>query len=198
VWDASDEALVAGMAAGDETALLVLVRRRQRQVFGLASVMLGDVDDAADIAQEAFVRAWNGAASFDERRGAALTWLLAITRNLAIDRLRMDARRPVDVVDPETLVRLPSTSRADDAAEHEVEVRRALDALGRLSDPQRRAVVLAALGGYTAREIGVVERVPLGTAKTRIRDGLRRLRLLLDVRDDDREPRTPMNGDSHE
>lgn len=73
----------------------------------------------------------------------------------------------------------------------------ALHALGRLPDPQRRAVVLAALGGYTAREIGVMEEVPLGTAKTRIRDGLRRLRVLLDGTDG-QHPGAPTTSDSHE
>lgn len=184
MWDASDEALLAGVAADDETAMLVLVRRFQRQVFGLALAVLRDDGEAADVAQEAFVRAWRSADSFDARRGSVRTWLLAITRNVAIDRLRMDGRRPVDPVDPATLVRRPSGGGPEDTAVDDLEVRRVLDALAGLSEPQRRCVVLATLGGFTAHEISTVEGIPLGTAKTRIRDGLQHVRALLDTRED--------------
>ncbi len=186
MWDASDEALLAGVSADDETAMLVLVRRHQQRVFGLALAVLRDEGEAADVAQEVFVRAWRNATSFDARRGSVKTWLLAITRNLAIDRLRMDGTRPVDPVDPATLVRRPSGARPEDTAVDDVEVRRVLDALARLSEPQRRCVVLATLGGFTAREISTAEGIPLGTAKTRIRDGLHHVRALLDIREDTR------------
>src|SRR4051812_46023868 len=88
VWRASDEALLAALAAGDEEAAVAFVRRYQRRVYGLAVTLLGDRDLADDVAQEAMVRAWRHAAAFDVRRGSVSTWLLAITRNLAIDALR--------------------------------------------------------------------------------------------------------------
>lgn len=188
MWDASDEAILAGVAAGDETAMLVFVRRFQRRLFGLAMTMLRDEGHAADVAQEAFVRAWRNASSFDARRGTVVTWLLAITRNAAIDRLRMDAVRPVDPIDPAVLVRRPVHARDRDEPADVDEIRRVLDAVAELSEAQRRCVILSTLGGYTAREISVSENIPIGTAKTRLRDGLRRVRAILDVRPDDVRP----------
>src|SRR5436190_2929091 len=93
---ASDEALVAGMAAGDRDAASVFVRRFERRVFGCAVAVVGDRGRAEDVAQEAFVRAWRHAAAFDPRRATVATWLLAITRNLGIDSLRVERVRPAD------------------------------------------------------------------------------------------------------
>jgi RNA polymerase sigma-70 factor (ECF subfamily) len=103
VWQAADDALVAGMAAGDAEAARALVRRHQRRVVGLAATIVGDPDAAEDVAQEAFTRVWRHAANYDPLKASVLTWLLTITRNLAIDNARL--RRAV-VVDPDTLVGL--------------------------------------------------------------------------------------------
>ncbi len=161
-------------------AMVVLVRRFQRRTFGLALSILHDDGDAAEVAQDAFVRAWTHAASFDPRRGSVATWLLTITRNLAIDRLRMAAARPADPVDPDTLVRAGRTAGPDDMAVVRSETDRVLRALESLTEVQRRCVVLATIGGRSSREISELEDIPLGTAKTRLRDGLRRLRTALD------------------
>jgi RNA polymerase sigma-70 factor (ECF subfamily) len=187
VWDASDEALLAGLAAGDRTAAVVFVRRFQRRVFGLASTIVRDEGRAAEVAQDAFVRAWHNAASFDARRGTVATWLLAITRNVAIDRLRFEGARPADAVDPTTFLRVPARGGPADAVVTSTEARRAVEALAALPEPQRRCVVLATIGGCTAREISVSERIPIGTAKTRIRDGLRRVRSLLEEQEESRD-----------
>ena len=93
----ADDALLAGMAVGDERAGVAFVRRYQRRVYGLAVSMVGDPVLAQDIAQEAFLRAWRHAQVFDRRRASVSTWMLTITRNLAVDALRL--RRPV-VTDP--------------------------------------------------------------------------------------------------
>jgi RNA polymerase sigma-70 factor (ECF subfamily) len=176
VWAAPDDALLAGVAAGDADAMVAFVRRFQRRVFGLALSVVGDAALAEDVAQEAFVRAWRNAAAFDARRGSVASWLLTVTRNLAIDAIRL---RRADPVDPDQLIRLDLPARdaspADVATAHE-DANRLLAALRRLPVEQRRAVVLAGIGGRTAREIGEVEGVPLGTAKTRIRAGLLKLR----------------------
>src|SRR3954452_18758391 len=84
------------MAAGDPEAAAAFVRRFQRAVFGLALTVLGDRAAAEDGAQEVFVRAWRSAATFDGRRGSVLGWLLGITRNAAIDVLRLKRAEPVD------------------------------------------------------------------------------------------------------
>lgn len=176
VWDASDEALLAGLAAGDHVAATAFVRRFQRRVFGLARSVLRDEGAAAEAAQDAFVRAWRHASTFDPRRGSVATWLLAITRNVAIDRLRMDAVRPAEPVDPATMVRAVIRDGPEDTAVALTETRRVVGALAALPTAQRRCVVLATIGGRTALEISQSESIPLGTAKTRTRDGLRKVR----------------------
>src|ERR1700693_2225741 len=91
----SDEALLAGMAVGDESAGVTFVRRYQRRVFGLALAMVGDHGQAEDIAQEALLRVWRHATVFDRRRASVATWVLTITRNLALDFLRLRRALPV-------------------------------------------------------------------------------------------------------
>lgn len=182
MWEASDEALLAGLAAGDETASAAFVRRFQGRVFGLALAVVHDQGRAAEVAQDAFVRAWKHAEAFDPRRGSVLTWLLAITRNLAIDHRRAEARRPAEPVDWLALTPRSPAPGPDDTAVQNTDVQRVLDALAELPTAHRRSVVLATIGGRTAREISETEGIPLGTAKTRVRDGLIKLRAHL--RDD--------------
>jgi RNA polymerase sigma factor (sigma-70 family) len=182
--ETSDEALLAGMAAGDRAAAAAFVRRFQRRVYGLALTILGDAGAAEDAAQEAFVRAWRHSATYDARRGRVLTWLLAIVRNVAIDAARIKRAEPLD---PEVLasqIQLQSThdGRGDAQVLAERDGLRA--ALAELPVDQRRALFLAAYHGRTAREIAELEGVPVGTAKTRIRTAMLRLREELEVRDE--------------
>lgn len=179
MWDASDEALLAGMVAGHEHAATVFVRRFQRRVFGLALAILADEGRAADAAQEAFVRSWRHAATYDPRRGSVVTWLLSITRNIAIDHLRMERARPIGCVDVASLGLASEDRPSDEAAAQADQVQLVVTALSRLPDEQRRALVLAAIGGRSAREISELDDIPLGTAKTRIRTALLRVRVLL-------------------
>lgn len=180
-----DASLVAGFALGDEQAAVAFVRRFQDAVYGLALSVTREPGLAEDVSQEVFVRAWRAAGNYDARRASALTWLLTITRNAAIDAVR--ARRPVPVL-ADTLERLLDvTLRAHTGADLDaegterqaliaLESDRALARLRSLPVEQSRAVALAVLGGCTAAEVGRHEGIPLGTAKTRIRTGLRRLR----------------------
>jgi RNA polymerase sigma-70 factor (ECF subfamily) len=172
----SDEALLAGMATGDERAATELVRRYQGRVYGLAYSVLGESAGAEEVAQEALLRVWRHAAVFDPRRGAVSTWVLTITRNLAIDALRLRRATPVD---PDTFSAVPvpvGERTPEDAAMSADGVPAVRAALAALPHEQRRAVVLAAVYGKTAAEISESERIPLGTAKTRIRAGLLKLR----------------------
>ncbi len=175
----ADEALLAGIAQGDHDATVAFVRRYQKRVFGLAHSMTGDVAAAEEVAQEALVRVWRHAPVYDARRGSVATWVLTITRNLAIDALRMRRATPTDP-DDFVALGLVSTERSpEDAAlagDAAPAVRRAL---GELPPEQRRALVLAAVYGHTAAEISVRESIPLGTAKTRVRAGLGKLRTAL-------------------
>jgi RNA polymerase sigma factor (sigma-70 family) len=188
VWKAADDALVAGIAAGDAEAARALVRRHQRRVVGLAVTIVGDADAAEDVAQEAFLRVWRHAANYDPRRASVLTWLLTITRNLAIDATRL--RRAV-VVDPDTLVALDDDSMLElnDPADRAVgitEADRLRSALARIPREQRHALVLAGVLGLTAAEVADREQIPLGTAKTRIRSAMRKLRTDLTIEDSGR------------
>jgi RNA polymerase sigma-70 factor (ECF subfamily) len=179
VWTVSDETLVAGLASGDRDAAAAFVERFQRRVFGLARTIIVDDRAAEDIAQEAFIRAWKHAGAYDPRRGSVVGWLLTITRNLAIDAVRV--RVPV-AIDPAALLGYDAASRERGPSEHAEladDRERLMTALARLPEEQSRAVVLAGLLGYTAREVGEIEDIPLGTAKTRIRTALHRLRAAL-------------------
>ena len=179
VHELSDAALLARVATSDADATSAFVERFQRRVFGLAFTILGDSRAAEDVAQEALLRAWRHAAVFDPRRGSVVSWLLTITRNLAIDATRV--RRPIAVA-PEDLFGLALVASGRDPADEVVvrdDVARMRVALTGLPDEQRRAVVLAGVWGLTAREIAEREEIPLGTAKTRIRTALSRLRVAL-------------------
>jgi RNA polymerase sigma-70 factor (ECF subfamily) len=180
----SDEALLAGLAAGDRDASAAFVRRFQGRAYGLARAIVGDAGAAEDVAQEAFVRAWRYAAGYDARRGAVSTWLLTIVRNVAVDRLRLRRAEPLD---PEVLAaRLQlgegRAARDEHAALGERDQLRR--ALAILPAEQRRALLLAAYFGRTAREIAELEAIPLGTAKTRIRVAMHRVREWMEVADE--------------
>jgi RNA polymerase sigma-70 factor (ECF subfamily) len=177
VGEPSDDAVLAGLAASDPVAARVFVTRFSPRAYGLALQLVGDRVVAEDVAQEALLRAWRHAASFDARRGTVATWVLSIVRHLAIDTLRMRRSEPVD---PTRLEPLITSFGAPDspavAAELDDDARRLRTELAVLPIEQRRAVVLAAYGGLSASEVATAEQIPLGTAKTRIRAGLRRLR----------------------
>ena len=180
----SDEALLAGFRARDPIASAAFVRRFQTRVFGLVLTILGDRADAEEATQEAFLRAWRRAEAYDPRRGAVATWLLSIARNVAIDRVRGRRSEPVDI-DPAALLEGAADCgesleeqriAADDAAQ-------LWDAIATLPAEQRRALLLAAFAGRTAREIGALDGTPIGTVKTRIRMAMLKLHGLLEVRD---------------
>jgi len=172
----SDEALLAGLGSGDADAAATFVRRFQGRVYGLAFTLVGDAQTAQDIAQEAFMRAWRHAGSYDPRRGRVATWLLAITRNLAIDAARLKAPDPID---PEIVdARADGSAHAGSGFEERHQLRAAIAELPR---DQRRPLVLAVYLGRTGSEIAELDGVPLGTVKTRIRTALVRLRAALEV-----------------
>jgi len=180
----SDEALLAGLATGDRDAAAGFVRRFQSRVYGLAVTILGDPTAAEDVAQDTFVRAWRHASTYDARRGAVAGWLLTIARNLALDRARLTRSRTVD---PDLLATQlageASSAQIDDATR--VDDREQLrELLLGLPEQQRRALVLATYFGRTAKEISELDGTPVGTVKTRIRDGLGKLRSQLEVEDE--------------
>lgn len=174
---AADAALVAGLAVRDDAAAAAFVRRFQSAVFGLAISITHDQGLAQDVSQEVFVRAWRAAGSYDTRRASVLTWLLTITRNAAIDAMRAHRPTPTEAdVLEEMITATMQGPDPEEAALRHAEQDAAVAHLRTLPAEQARAVVLAVIGGRTAAEVSALEGIPLGTAKTRIRTGLRRVR----------------------
>jgi RNA polymerase sigma factor (sigma-70 family) len=175
----TDGALLAGLSAGGPDVGLAFVRRFQRQVYGVALAVVGDRTLAEDVAQQAFIRAWRAAPAFDARRGSVRTWLTTITHNLAIDATRGRKAMPLD---PSDLVRLMGAGVDEPEArsmseESATELRAAI---GELPPEQGRAIVMAGVYGFTAKEVADAEGIPLGTAKTRIRSAMTKLRAALE------------------
>lgn len=171
-------------AKQDPAAAEVLYRRYASRIYGLGMVMLGGDQAAQDLVQDTFVKLWRSAERFDERRGRLDTWVLLVARSLAIDALR---RRVLQARTLEAVGPVPEASPEpgpEELAATQDLAARARRAMGGLSDGQRAALELAYFGGKTSAEVAELEGIPLGTAKTRIRSALLKLREALE---DDRE-----------
>ncbi len=178
-----DEELVRLVAGGDSDALAELFRRYAGAVYSLAYRMLNDREGAEELLNEAFVRVWRQAPSFDARRGKFSTWLMSVARNLGIDELRSRRARPqrADPLTPQDAELDPADERVDVEADVWNSERRRLirEAMRGLPAAQREALELAYFEGLTQSEIATRLGDPLGTTKTRIRLGLQKLRDLL-------------------
>src|SRR5215469_11689530 len=170
-----DDALLAGLGAGDADLAIAFVRRFQRIVFGVAMAVTSDPNTAEDVAQQAFEQAWRHAQVYDSRRGSVRAWLTTITHNLAIDVVRARSSLPMDPDDLPVILAAMSDSPERQAVARD-SAAGLRGALARLPAPQARAVAMAGIYGMTARQVADVEGIPLGTAKTRIRDGMQKLR----------------------
>jgi RNA polymerase sigma-70 factor (ECF subfamily) len=172
----ADQRLIRSFALRDPAAADALYRRFAGRIYGLGIVMLGGDAAAQDLVQDTFVKLWRSADRYDRSRGALDTWVLLIARSLAIDAIR---RR---VLESRTLERADKPPEADQApgpADRAVVTdltERARRAMADLPPEQRAALELAYLGGKTSAEISDLEGIPIGTAKTRIRAALLRLR----------------------
>ncbi|HEX6394736.1 MAG TPA: sigma-70 family RNA polymerase sigma factor [Acidimicrobiales bacterium] len=175
----SDEALLAGLAGGGPEVGLAFVRRFQRHIFGVALAVLGEASLAEDVAQQTFVRAWRAAPGFDSTRGSVRTWLTTIAHNLAVDAARGRKSTPLD---PSDLVRLmgPGFDEPEQLSMRKESAAELRQAIGSLPAEQARAVVMAGVYGFTAQQVADAEDIPLGTAKTRIRSAMHKLRSALD------------------
>lgn len=177
----SSELLMAGVARGDHGAFEQLYDRMAASVFGLVRRVLRDPAQSEEVTQEVFLEVWRSAPAYDASRGAPATWILTMAHRRAVDRVRSSQAAS----DRETRAAARDVERPFDEVSEAVQVRQERDdvraALSSLTDLQRQAVQLAFYGGYTHVEVSQLLDVPLGTVKTRIRDGLIRLRDTLGV-----------------
>jgi len=176
--DRDDETLlVKRLAEKDEEALRQVIDTYGGSVFGIARRVLAEPGLAEEVAQDTFLALWNRPSAYDPARGGLQGFLLGVARNKAIDRVRREEsrRRAMDSLLAEQ--EATSTSQSDD--EHLIQMEDSEEirsALAKLSDVQRQAVVLAYFGGRTYREVAEELGIPEGTAKTRLRDALMRMR----------------------
>lgn len=176
-----DRALVARVTEGDGGALETLYGRYGGACFGLARRILADDQFAQDVVQEVFLTLWRDASRFDAARGGFSTWLLSMTHHKAVDAVRREENQRKRRTGVEALeTRESDAPHVDDEVWTALRGKRVRAALATLPDPQREVLVLAYFGGYTQREIAGLTATPLGTVKTRMLAGMRRLRDGLD------------------
>jgi RNA polymerase sigma-70 factor, ECF subfamily len=172
----SDEALVALVVRSDEVALAELYDRYGRVAYGVALRILRDEALAEDAVQEAFLAVWRSAGRFLPERAKASTWLLTLVHRRAVDLVRREERRRVEVLEE---VREFADASTEETAWLRFERERVQEALKKLPDQQREALELAYYGGFTQSELAERLGQPLGTIKSRMFAGLSRLRDLL-------------------
>lgn len=168
--------LLAACARGDEESFGRLYDQTSSRVYGLTLRVLRDPAQAEEITQETFLEIWRRSARFDPSRGNAMSWILTLTHARAVDRVRStQAQGRRDTTYDLEHQHVPFDSTAEDA-HRRLDAERVHKALETLTPTQRSALDLAYFGGYTHREVAALLDLPVGTAKTRIRDGLIRLR----------------------
>jgi RNA polymerase sigma-70 factor (ECF subfamily) len=163
-------------SSGDQSAFAALYDSVAPRVYGLVVRILRDVHQSEEVTQEVFLQLWETSHRFDPTRGSAISWVMTMAHRRAVDRVRStQAQRRRDVSDAERNLSTPFDQTAE-AAHASLEGARVRSALATLTPTQRQALELAYFGGHTHLEVSRHLQIPLGTAKTRIRDGLIQLR----------------------
>lgn len=172
----SDELLLTRVRAGDAASLRALYERHANAVFGLAQYILRDRSQAEELTQEVFITLWSKADLYDELQARVRTWLLSITRHRAIDLLRKRSRR----IQPDLSLDDSTAAEVHAPITESLDAQRELHLLLRYLPPEQRAVIeLCYFQGYTHEEIAAGLQLPLGTVKSRILLGLKKLRAML-------------------
>jgi RNA polymerase sigma-70 factor, ECF subfamily len=170
------DALLEFVARGDRDAFAALYDETAPRLFGLVRRLLVDASQSEEVTQEVFLEIWQTATRYDPTRGRAIAWMLTIAHRRAVDRIRSsqasrDRDYKVGVAEW-----LPDVDSVSEAVEITAEMSGVHAALGRLTPFQREAISLTYFGGYTNSEVAQILHIPIGTVKTRLRDGLIRLR----------------------
>ncbi len=175
------EDLIAAASRGDERAFAELYDQTSARVYGMVLRVIRDAAQAAEVTQDIYLEVWRQSTRFDSGKGAVLPWLLMIAHRRAVDRVR--AAQSSMVRDDKYAVL--NEERPYDSVSEQVQTsldaQRVRKVLQDLTPAQREAVSLAYFGGYTHSEVAQLLKIPLGTVKTRIRDGLIRMRDALGV-----------------
>jgi RNA polymerase sigma factor (sigma-70 family) len=178
--DASGDAeVLRRIREGDQTAIDDLYARFRRPAFALARRILADDVLAEDVLQEVFLTVWRDPAAYERGRGSVASWLLAMVHHKAVDAVRREEsqRRRQALAEEELVLDAPVAARdVEDDVWTRVVSEQVRTALRALSAPQREALTLAYYGGYTQREVAALTGAPLGTVKTRMLSGMRRLK----------------------
>lgn len=176
VESVSKESLLRRIAEGDQQAFSRLYDDVAPRVLGLIRRLLIDHAQSEEVAQEVFLEIWQTASRFDENKGGASTWILTMAHRRAVDRIRASQSSR----DRDTKVGIrdfaPEYDHVSETVEVTIEHERVKEAMARLTELQRQAVSLAYYGGYSHSEVAALLKVPIGTVKTRLRDGMIRLR----------------------
>ncbi|MCE0488003.1 ECF RNA polymerase sigma factor SigK [Ornithinimicrobium sediminis] len=168
--------LLRATAGGDQQAFALLYDSTGARVHGLVVRILRDHAQAEEVTQEVYLQVWRTASSFDPTRGSARSWLLTLAHRRAVDRVRSAQAQSDRDQAYESRHDRPAPDPTAEEVEHRMQGQAVRSAVQELGPPHQEALELAYFEGLTHREVSERLGVPLGTAKTRIRDGLRRLR----------------------
>jgi RNA polymerase sigma-70 factor (ECF subfamily) len=168
--------LLTACARGDEARFAQLYDATAPRLFGLIRKIVRDPMQSEEVTQEVYLQIWRQSTRFDPAAGSPLAWMMTIAHRRAVDRVRSaQAETARETAYGERQQSVPYDTTAD-SAHRELDAERVRKAMSGLTPAQRSAIDLAYFGGYTHREVAALLDLPMGTAKTRIRDGLIRLR----------------------